>query len=225
MASGTLRVFRAWFLVCLPATLLLAAPAEAEQIEGERHVAQVAQGGGAAGSVSSTLFHRLPEGFPVEVIGFDDSELNVGIRERFIEELSKAGYLTAEDAPLELSFETEVITGSLPSAKPSLGRIGASSEAEAGDRGSRTGVDVEINVWSNTQDSVLGGRKPESGGSETLYRLTAQLRDRDTGRVLWQGEAVCEMTTADRGRLARAMVPPLVGTYGQSVKGHAFRLE
>lgn len=200
------------------AALLVAGPLPAAE-------GQLAQASAGAGRVNSTLYHQLPEGFPVEVIVFDDNELNVDIRDRFTEELAKAGHLSAVDAPLELSFETEVVTGSIATHKPSLGRIGGSSEEEVGNRGSRSGVDVEINVWSNTQDSVLGGRKSESTSRETLYRLVAQLRDRATGRVLWRGEAVCTMVTSDQKRLARSMVPPLVGAYGASVKDQAFNLD
>ena len=182
--------------------------------------------GGAPGSVSSVLFHELPAGFPVEVITFDDTEVNLEIRGRFEEELQKAGQVVAPDAPLELSFTTEVEQGDFAKREPSLGRIGASTEHDSGTRGSDTGVDVEVNVWSSTQDSVLGGRQPSAGaGSGARYHMTAQLRDRESGQVLWQGEAFSEMLGGDHARLARSMVGPLVAAYGRSVKDEPFEIE
>ncbi|MGF1609767.1 MAG: hypothetical protein ACFCUQ_10250 [Kiloniellales bacterium] len=184
---------------------------------------QFAQAG--QGRVSSVLFHDLPPGFPVEVISFDDTEADLEIRGRFEEELQKAGHLVAGGAPLELSFTAEVMQGDLATRQPSLGRIGGGSEHDKGNRGSDTGVDVELNVWSSTQDSVLGGRQSRGGGGGARYHMTAQLRDRESGRVLWQGDAYCEMQGSDRLRLARSMVRPLVGAYGRSVKDEPFTIE
>ena len=186
---------------------------------------QIVQTSGAPGSVSSVLFHDLPEGLPIEVATFDDTDTNLEIQARFAEELEKSGYLIAEDAPLELSFTSEVVQGDLRKRSGSLGRIGASNEQDRGTRGSDSGVDVEVNVWSSTQDSVLGGRQSASGsGRHAKMHINALLRDRGSGQVLWQGDAFSDLVMADERRLARAMVRPLVDAIGRSVKNEPFQV-
>lgn len=186
---------------------------------------QVAQAGAAPGSVSSVLFHDLPEGLPIEVATFDDTDTNLEIQARFAEELEKSGYLVAENAPLELSFTSEVIQADLRQRSGTLGRIGASTEADRGTRGSDTGVDLEVNVWSSTKDSVLGGIQPQGGsGRQAQLHINALLRDRDSGQVLWQGDAFSAMVMSDERRLAGAMVKPLVDAFGRSVKDEPFQV-
>ena len=211
----------AWLLI-VPA-LALGGTAVAEERRSPERTQWVQAG--APGSVSSVLFHDLPAGLPIEVTVFDDTDTNLEIQARFAEELEKSGYLVAENAPLELSFTSEVIQGKLQEKTGSLGRIGASTEADRGTRGSDTGVDLEVNVWSSTKDSVLGGIQPQSGSSrQAQMHINALLRDRDSGQVLWQGDAFSAMVMSDERRLAGAMVKPLVDAFGRSVKDEPFQV-
>ena len=186
----------------------------------------VAQGqGGAPGSVTSQAIARVPEGFPLEIVVFDDTPDNLQIRDSLSDALDRGGYLQAEQAPLELTFESEVLEPGKAPRAPSLGTVRSSNETEVGNRGSARGVEAEVNVWSSTKDSLLGGRQ---GGptlsSHPRYRLGLQLRDRDSGKVIWQGEAICEMLTGDRARLLRSMARPLVAALGKTVAGEPFNI-
>jgi len=212
----------ATWLVALVLSLGWAAAAEEPQVI---QAGQMAQTAGAPGSVSSVLYHDLPVGLPIEVATFDDTDTNLEIQARFVKELEKSGYLVAEEAPLELSFTSEVIQGDLRRKSGSLGRIGASTEQDRGTRGSDVGVDVELNVWSSTQDSVLGGIQPQAGsGRHAQMHINALLRDRSSGQVLWQGDAFSALVISDERRLARAMVKPLVDAFGRSVKNEPFQV-
>ena len=187
---------------------------------------QLAQGvGGAPGSVTSQVLAKIPEGFPIEVVLFDDSDTNIELRELLIKGLEKNGHVVETGSPLELAFETEVMKPSFTEQKPSLGRIQAGNESEVGNRGSRRGVEAEVNLWSTTKDSLLGGRQKRLAQSKhPLFHINAILRDRESGRVIWQGDALCEMLTSNRTRLLRSMAGPLAAAVGKTVVDEPFEL-
>lgn len=232
MGRRPARVIACWLAVLGLALVGGAAAADEPSAPGSDRVGpdrvgsdRIAQASGAPGSVSSVLFHDLPEGLAIEVATFDDTDTNLAVRARFVEELEKSGYVIADGAPLELSFTSEVIQGDLRQRSGSLGRIGASTEADRGTRGSDVGVDLELNVWSSTKDSVLGGIQPQTGGGRhAQMHINALLRDRGSGQVLWQGDAFSDMVMSDERRLAGAMVKPLVGAFGRSVKNEPFQV-
>ena len=202
---------------------LVAMPGQADARDLDAQVAQA--GSNSPGRVSTVLYKPLPEGFPVEVTTFDDSDLNLDIKARLTEALQKRGQLVAAGAPMELSFESEVMQGQLPESSSNLARITGGSNAETGNLGSSTGVNVEVNVWSNTQDSVLGGRREGAKGDQTMFHINAVLRDRTSGQVLWQGDAFSELVVQDHGRIARSMVEPLAGGFGKTITNQPFDIE
>ena len=92
--------------------------------------------------------------------------------------------------------------------------------------GSDTGVDFRLNFWSSSQDSLLGGRQSKGETrAANVFHMNAVLRDRRSGKVLWQGDAYSEMIVPDEPRIARSMVRPLVTNLGRTVKGEPFELE
>lgn len=220
---GTSAVNRRLTCLLLVAALMPSVSA----VEAAAPVAQAAQAGGTGqGNLTSTAYHELPGGFPIEVRTFDDSEINLDIRSRLIDALGRSGYLVEPGAPLELSFESAVIQGAAAdSSRSSLGRVETSTNASTGNQGSSIGVDVQVNVWSSTKDSVLGGRQSAvSRGKHARFHINAILRDRENGRVLWQADAIGDLITSDEARVARAMIEPLIEAFGQSVANQSFEL-
>ncbi len=177
-------------------------------------------GGARAGDsalVSTTLFRDLPPGTAVSVEVYDDSELNLRVRDDFVAALEARGVDIAEDAPLELMLDLQVREGRLEVTEPSLGR--ASSNVSD----SR----VELNVLSNREDSVLGGRRSDPGTRvvrESLVNLNAQLRDPGARELLWQGDASTAMDRRGLDGLAPRLVAPLADSYGRSVANAEVRL-
>ncbi len=89
------------------------------------------------------------------------------------------------------------------------------------------GVQLDLNIWSSSQDSLLGGRQKAGAPSRkiNLFHMNVVLGDRESGKTLWQGDAYCEMRTADPARIAGSMVAPLVASLGRSVKARPFDIE
>lgn len=164
----------------------------------------------APGMVTARTFRAPPAGFSVAVSPYDDSELNLTLKADFESSLAERWQArVAEEAAAGflLLFESEVVPANLAPRPPSLGSA----------RVSGGGAEVNVNVWSSTQDSVLGGRQEAPEAGSNVFHINAVLRDRRSGEVAWQGDAYYVLREPESERVARALVPPLVDRIGQSV--------
>jgi hypothetical protein len=181
--------------------------------------AQLAQLGpnGAPGIINSVDFRPVEPLAEVTVRPLDDSKESLEIKRRFDAALRQSGYKVSDyTADTELSFETAVIEGRFSDGGRNIGRFEGSSDR---------GVNFQLNLWSSTEDSVLGGRQKRDSRQANVFHMNAVLRDRASGRILWQADAFCEMLTPDTGRIAASMIPPLVESIGQTVKGRPFDIQ
>ena len=164
----------------------------------------------APGMVTAQGLRAPSLGFSVSVAPYDDSELNLKLKADFEAALAERwqARVTAEPAAaLLLLFESEVVPADLAPPPPSLG----SAHVDDG------GAEVNVNVWSSSKDSVLGGRRDSAGGGSNVFHINAVLRDRQSGEVVWQGDAYYVLREPEVERVARALVSPLVDRIGQSL--------
>jgi len=171
---------------------------------------------GGPGQLHSTAFHVLPAGTAIAVRPLDDSPVNLDLRKVFIEALrARQRGLAADEGAVVLEFQSE-IQGIKSGREPLYGR-GVTTNRE---------TRLRLNMWSNTEDSLLAGRAPgsELRGS-VRYVLRATLDDRRGGRRLWQGQAIYDRPTADDLATLKAMVSPLIDALGRSVRAGGFTID
>jgi hypothetical protein len=170
-------------------------------------------------TLSATLFRDLPAGATVGVGIYDDSEANLAVRDAFLAALEGQGVAVAPagEAVLELMLDVRVREGRLQTTSPTLGEARTNlGESE-----------VEVNVLSNTRDSLLGGRRSDPGTRilrEGLVNLNAQLRDPAAREILWQGDATTAMDARGVDGLALLLVDPLAEAYGRNAANETVSL-
>ena len=168
-----------------------------------------ASGGAAAMAtevvVSTTACGAIPPDSVVAVIPADDSPLNMEIAGRLAETLHGTGYRTGRTGPLELRYHAAE-QGQPPTTRErSLGRLD----------GSGGGVSLNLNIWSNTKDSVIGGRRAQQRAGNALHLVVEMELDRVADRdCIWRGEAAASLVGWQRGELAKRLVEILVGEIG-----------
>ena len=170
------------------------------------------------GMLTARAFKETPERFTVSVSPYDDSGLNLRLKDDFetqLRESGRVGLATSGAADYLLLFESGVVPAEAVPRGPSLG------SAQVG----TAGVDVTVNIWSSSQDSVLGGRQDEARIGSSVFHIGVILRDRESGTVAWQGDAYHELDDPENERVARAMVAPLVDRIGQSVAREPFEID
>lgn len=172
----------------------------------------------APGMLTTRAFRQPPQGLAVFVSPYDDSELNLKLKGDFESQIAdKTGArVTSEQAASFLFlFESEVVPAEQAPSRPSLG----SARVDEG------GAEVNVNVWSSSQDSVLGGRQQAADLGSSVFHINAVLRDKGSGEVVWQGDAYYDLSGPETERVARALVAPLVDKMGQSVVREPLQLD
>jgi len=208
-------------LALLAALLLSGLPPARLAAERPGGAAQLVQAPApVVGVVNAASFEPLDRALPVTVQPLDDTDLNLQIRDQILAELRQGAYRVSDPAALELSFDSSVEQGRIPARELSLGHLDAGSEKDAQ---SGTGVDVEVNVWSSSQDSVLGGRKEAEGKRKvSQFHINAELRSLRDGTLIWRGDVFADMDLSGPEQLSGQLVLPLVASLGRTVRNQPF---
>lgn len=172
--------------------------------------AQAAEG---LGQVNAVSYREVPDRLMLSITLFDDSDLDLQIRDQMIAALEKAKHSLTQQSPFELELSSETHSGRVDQADPSLGQLSSNSDD----------TQFEMNIWSSSQDSILGGR--QSGGARRTagtFEIRATLRERSLGEVVWEGHAMVEAERDQVGPYIAPMVQSLVKSLGQTVRHGTF---
>ena len=175
-----------------------------------------AQSGGASGLgvVQAVSYREVPEPLSLSVILFDDSRLDLRIRDQMLAALERANHDLGDNPLFELELSSTTRSGRFVADGPSLGRLSTTS-----DESSR----VEMNVWSSSQDSILGGRYADrEGRTFSSFEIEAVLRERSLGEVVWEGHAIVETDRGQAEPYVPQMVESLVRSLGHTVREQTF---
>lgn len=175
-----------------------------------------AEDDGSPGLAYASLFMPIPAGTPINVRPWDNSAENQRVQESLTDALTQRGVpLAGKGTPLTLNFETRVESLAVPGYGPSLGEV----------QGRNYDSRIRMNLWSNSQDSVLAGHRSNDDSATTRYILRATLDDQKTGERLWQGEAHYTAVVTDETKTFVAMAPILVAGFGKNLHPKSFRLQ
>lgn len=175
-----------------------------------------AQSGGASGLgvVQAVSYREVPDPLSLSVILFDDSRLDLRIRDQMLAALERANHDLGDNPLFELELSSTTRSGRFVADGPSLGRLSTTS-----DESSR----VEMNVWSSSQDSILGGRYADrEGRTFSSFEIEAVLRERSLGEVVWEGHAIVETDRGQAEPYVPQMVESLVRSLGRTVREQTF---
>ncbi len=137
----------------------------------------------------------------------DDKDLNLRLLADLEKELAAVGREVTGTGDYELSFETREITDLAGEA--TLGSLNVDT---------LRGVDLRLNLWSTTEDSLLVRRR-RARSPDPLLRLDITVRDTtDGGRVVWFGRSEVQTRSSDQYRFFRQMLQAMVDNIGDNVE-------
>jgi hypothetical protein len=173
-------------------------------------LAMAQSGDRITGRLDAHICEKLPSPLKIDVQILDNAPRYVRLRDKFIARMNEDGIEMVTGAPYVLMLYIKTVRDFQQSDKSYIGelRIG-----KGGD------VSVRGKIWSNSDDSVLGGRK-KSSGRRTVNQLqvTADLNRRDDGRCVWQGKILHELRSGDPDNAAYHLMPILAGAIGRSIQ-------
>lgn len=169
-----------------------------------------------SGLLTAARYAELPAGLPVSVELYDDSDLNLALRDALVDALEAQGWLIRPEAVYVLLFDRRIEEGRFDERDATLGEFEAKSDGP---------VQLNLNVWSSNQSSLLGGKGETVGGFEqAVVHLNLVLQDRETNEVIWQADAYGAIGQSDEATISRALLPPLAEAFGETVREQAIVL-
>jgi hypothetical protein len=179
-------------------------------------------GSAARAFVNSVSFQPLPDRPVISVRPLDNSEANLKLKSAIEEGLRARGFGVTKDSPLVLSFDTRDEVGAwTDSGRRTILELRAEGGRDGGEY-----AHAKVNVFDSTSGGLLNeGRGGTSIATPSTYRIDATLDDRTSGRRVWQGWAVANLSYGERTDLDRAMIPAIVENLGRTTTRKPFDLK
>jgi hypothetical protein len=173
------------------------------------------EAGRAADATISTLeCEPLTKNASIQLNPADDSDLYLSVKKAVRDAVEQSGHPVAEKAPLELYYSLAETAVEVREAGPSLGHL----EVRTVNREVRS--QLLVNIWSNKQDSLIGGRRTESGVRvSNVLIATFELNRLDNGRCVWRGEGAVELGAVTAQDVARSLATAVASRIGQAIDG------
>ena len=166
------------------------------------------------GEISSLALAAIPAGDSYAVDIFDPTELALSFRRIFLAELQAAEKQTDENGNLVFSFRAESIFRGVTSRNQV-------SPTYRGDDGASRGA--PRTAEDETRDLIRSDHRGQRDDTRTSQQVIveAELRNRETQRVLWLATIRCDPLTNDQNVLMRFVAEIFVENLGDAVKQKA----
>ena len=167
------------------------------------------------GEISSLSLGAVPQSDAYAVDIFDPTETALRFRDIFLVELNEADKVTREDGNLVFSFRSESIFRGITSR----------DQVDPTYRGDQSSSRPSLRTDEDeTRDLIRSDRRSrvETGQASQQVLVEAELRNKETQRVIWLATVRCRPLTGDRGLLMKFVSEVLVDNLGMAVKQKAF---
>lgn len=166
-------------------------------------------------TLNAVAFDAYPAHAAIQVSVADDSDENLAIVSELKRTLTERGFsLAADHGPLVLTIDTgDSVAAWRTTSDTDRVRI-------MDDRG-RLFPGGELDVTRQVRLPL----PKTTVVTPAQYRIDMTIDDHASGMRIWQGWAIADLSQGEPAELARAMVPRLVDSIGQTVREQVFSLE
>jgi hypothetical protein len=167
------------------------------------------------GTLNAVAFEPMPVDAALEVRVLDDSDANLALKREMEVALAARGLrIGTDEAPLVLTIDTGESVGAWRTPSQ-IDRIPVMD-----DRG-RLFPQGELDVTRQVRLPL-----PRTTiVTPAQYRIGITIDDRASGRRIWQGWTIADLSQGEPAELAAAMVPKLVESLGRTVREENFPLQ
>lgn len=157
----------------------------------------------------------------IGVKSYDDSTLNLKLKELFETALREAGYDVSDDANVILSFVDRDEAGSWVHS-------GDRTYIELHNNPERNGSKqpkVLLNLYNSDRGGIFNSGKGNREVTPRKYRLDTTIDNKIDGRRVWHAWSITNAGSSNSATLAASMVPLLVKSLGQSIRSQLFKIK
>lgn len=185
---------------------------------------------GWEGEISSSLLNQMPShpAFDVEI--YDDTDENLAFREIFLDALARAGYEVHDNAPFFFTFATSITWQAKRQQEVQKERI----RKYPVDREEATlPIGRDPQYQGNPETRMFGDRRttpplvaPKIGNKEhDRLDISVAIRERKTNKVTWIADLALPLLRAERERIVRSIIGPIISNIGRDVSHEPFEVK
>ena len=173
---------------------------------------------GAAEAVDATISTQVCEPLKrntgLQLTPADDSDLYLSVKDGLEDTLRKIGYPVDKKAGLDMYYSLVETAVEIRGEGPTLGQL----DVRTVNRDAR--AQLLVNLWSNQKDSILGGRRTESGlRVSNVLIVTLELNAEQDGRCIWRGEGAVELGAVAARDIAATLTQAVAKRIGEAIDG------
>lgn len=169
-------------------------------------------GRAAEATLSTQICEPLAKTAAVQLTPADDSDLYLSVKRGIRRAVEHAGHPVAEKAALDLYYSLHETAVEIREQGQTLGRL----EVRTVNREVRS--QLLVNIWSNKEDSLIGGRRTASGiRVSNVLIATFELNRQDNGRCVWRGEGAVELGADTAKDVAPGLADAVATRIGQGI--------
>ena len=165
-------------------------------------------------TISTQVCEPLARNAALQLTPADDSDLYLSVKDGLQDLISKIGHPVQKKANLDLYYSLVETAVEIRGRGPTLGRL----DVRTVNRDAR--AQLLVNLWSNQEDSILGGRKTSSGVQvSNVLIVTLELNRQDNGRCVWRGEGAVELGVVTAQDVAVKLTEAVAKRIGEAIDG------
>jgi hypothetical protein len=165
-------------------------------------------------TITTQVCEPLARNAPLQLTPADDSDLYLSVKDGLHDVLRKIGHPVDLKADLGMYYSLVETAVEFRGEGPTLGRV----DVRTVNRKAR--AQLLVNLWSNQQDSILGGQKTSSGVRVSNVLIVAlELNRQDNGRCVWRGEGAVELGTVTAQDVAAKLTEAVAKRIGEAIDG------
>lgn len=173
---------------------------------------------GAAEAVDATISTQVCEPLKrnagLQLTPADDSDLYLSVKGGLEDTLRKIGHPVDKKAGLDMYYSLVETAVEIRGEGPTLGQL----DVRTVNRDAR--AQLLVNLWSNQKDSILGGRRTESGlRVSNVLIVTLELNAEQDGRCIWRGEGAVELGAVAARDIAATLTQAVAKRIGEAIDG------
>lgn len=169
------------------------------------------------GTISALALQPVSPGGTIEIVSYDDSDLAQAIAGVAAQAASARGYQVGAGGQFQLGIEL-IDHMTINDRSPTLGSAGYDSAGQ-------DDTNVRVNIFADSEDSVLGGRVGPGSADVLEFGLYVTLNDRSTGRRVWQAEIMADISGSSRETAGRLMTQAVIQRLGEPIAQEQVILE
>ena len=165
-------------------------------------------------TISTQVCEPLARNAALQLTPADDSDLYLSVKDGLQDLISKIGHPVQKKANMDLYYSLVETAVEIRGQGPTLGRL----DVRTVNRDAR--AQLLVNLWSNQEDSILGGRKTSSGVQvSNVLIVTLELNRQDNGRCVWRGEGAVELGVVTAQDVAVKLTEAVAKRIGEAIDG------